>query len=119
MSHPDEMDWTGHACHLSDRDEMMYADDLVCLYCMRDENPLGPRCTHVKENPEAVAAAKALCNKCPLGPQGNGECLDLAIGTREVWGIWGGLTANERGAMIRSMRRRQETVPDYRIKAGA
>jgi WhiB family redox-sensing transcriptional regulator len=32
-------------------------------------------------------------------------CLEHAIGVREKWGIWGGLTARERRRIIRRRRR--------------
>ena len=39
-----------------------------------------------------AAHAKAICAGCPVRT----ECLDHAIATGERWGIWGGLTADER-----------------------
>lgn len=39
-----------------------------------------------------VAAAKALCRSC----SGRQRCLDFAIGTQQVHGIWGGATPDER-----------------------
>ncbi len=36
--------------------------------------------------------AKAICRVCPV----QGECLKYAMGIREPYGIWGGLTENER-----------------------
>jgi hypothetical protein len=38
--------------------------------------------------------AKAICRRCPVAR----ECLAYAIRTNEPWGIWGGLTPDERGA---------------------
>ena len=43
-----------------------------------------------------VAEAKAICARCPVRRQ----CLAFALRTRQVHGIWGGLTEDER-AFIR------------------
>jgi len=37
-------------------------------------------------------AAKRVCEQCPVV----GECLSWAMSHREDWGIWGGLSENER-----------------------
>lgn len=39
-----------------------------------------------------VVAAKKVCGGCPIASQ----CLDYALRTDERWGIWGGLTVEER-----------------------
>lgn len=36
--------------------------------------------------------AKALCATCPIV----GQCLDYAINTRKIYGVWGGATVAER-----------------------
>jgi len=41
---------------------------------------------------EQVAAAKAICARCPVRP----ECLAFALRTAQIHGIWGGLTEQER-----------------------
>ena len=38
------------------------------------------------------AKAKAICRQCPV----IAECLRWAIATNEPWGMWGGLSRNER-----------------------
>jgi len=43
------------------------------------------------------AAAKALCNVCPVVQQ----CLNHALTVREPYGVWGGLTINERDQLLR------------------
>ena len=43
------------------------------------------------------AAAKALCAVCPVRQQ----CLDHALAVREPYGVWGGLTFNERENLLR------------------
>jgi WhiB family transcriptional regulator, redox-sensing transcriptional regulator len=41
---------------------------------------------------EETAEARAICARCPVRPQ----CLAFALRTRQVHGIWGGLTEQER-----------------------
>jgi WhiB family redox-sensing transcriptional regulator len=42
------------------------------------------------------AAAKAMCAVCPVVQ----ECLDHALTVREPYGVWGGLTINERDSIL-------------------
>ena len=42
------------------------------------------------------AAAKALCAVCPVVTQ----CLEHALSVREPYGVWGGLTINERDSLL-------------------
>ena len=42
------------------------------------------------------AAAKALCAVCPVVQ----ECLEHALQVREPYGVWGGLTINERDNLL-------------------
>ena len=44
--------------------------------------------------PEQVAEAKAICARCPVRRQ----CLAFALHTRQAYGIWGGMTEEERAA---------------------
>ena len=48
-------------------------------------------------NQAQVAEAKAVCARCLVRRQ----CLDFAIHTRQMHGIWGGTTEEERYAAIR------------------
>jgi WhiB family redox-sensing transcriptional regulator len=43
------------------------------------------------------AAAKALCAVCPVIQ----ECRSHALAVREPYGVWGGLTINERDQLLR------------------
>lgn len=45
---------------------------------------------------EVIAYAKAGCARCELRTR----CLTLALETGERWGIWGGLDADERAALV-------------------
>ena len=47
---------------------------------------------------EAIAAAKGICAMCTV----TAECLSLALANREKFGVWGGMTADERARLIRS-----------------
>ncbi|WP_327071187.1 WhiB family transcriptional regulator [Kitasatospora sp. NBC_01250] len=47
------------------------------------------------------AAAKAVCAGCPVRE----ACLDHALRTRETYGVWGGLSAEERASALRTRRR--------------
>jgi WhiB family redox-sensing transcriptional regulator len=39
--------------------------------------------------------AKEICSRCPVIQ----ECLDYALAAREPWGVWGGMTVDERNAL--------------------
>lgn len=42
------------------------------------------------------AAAKAVCQSCPVVA----ECLEHALNVREPYGVWGGLSELERGLLL-------------------
>jgi WhiB family redox-sensing transcriptional regulator len=46
------------------------------------------------------AAAKALCAVCPVVH----ECLDHALSVREPYGVWGGLSINERDSILQAQK---------------
>jgi WhiB family transcriptional regulator, redox-sensing transcriptional regulator len=50
-----------------------------------------------------TARAKAVCAGCPVVA----ECRTHALETKEPFGIWGGLTEDERAAALRARRRAQ------------
>lgn len=53
-------------------------------------------------------AAKALCARCPVIAQ----CAAHALSCREPYGVWGGLSEDEREQILaRSRRRHAETLP--------
>ncbi len=60
------------------------------------------------EAEEAVTAAKAMCRTCPVRI----ACLEFALETRQVDGIWGGTTEDER------RRLRRGWVAGRRLRAG-
>lgn len=42
---------------------------------------------------ETIRLVKAVCDDCPV----RAACLEYAFDTRQPWGVWGGMTAVERG----------------------
>ena len=50
------------------------------------------------ERAEREASAKAVCVKCEV----RRDCLSYAIAAGERYGIWGGLNAQERRALVRN-----------------
>jgi WhiB family redox-sensing transcriptional regulator len=59
----------------------------------RDRNPAA----FFMDSPVAVEFAKGICHDCPVAAQ----CLDRALRTNEAWGVWGGLSADERKQLKR------------------
>ena len=63
----------------------------------------GARC--LRTDPEAffaedqaqLGAAKSICARCPVRTR----CLDVALARNEMFGIWGGLSRQERAALKR------------------
>lgn len=54
--------------------------------------------------------AKSVCARCPV----RAECLDFALATRQVHGVWGGTGEDERRrilARVDRVRARRATVP--------
>ena len=52
---------------------------------------------------EDIAQAKAVCARCPVRKQ----CLQFALATHQVHGVWGGTTEEERRLQMQA----QPTVP--------
>ncbi len=53
-----------------------------------------------------VATAKAICAACPV----MGQCRDQAIASREPYGVWGGLSEDERHELFVRMDRAARTA---------
>ena len=51
------------------------------------------------ERAEREWLAKEICDRCPVRQ----ACLDCALATREPFGIWGGLTEQERRSLLESV----------------
>ena len=60
-----------------------------------------------KDEP-GTAAAKALCDSCPVRQQ----CLNEALDNNESAGIWGGLDPDERRSLKRRTARRTASEPE-------
>lgn len=52
--------------------------------------------------------AKRICAQCPV----KDECLELSIRNEEQWGVWGGMTSEQRRMLIR--RKRREAMRERR-----
>lgn len=60
------------------------------------------------ESADQIEAAKATCGVCPVQT----DCLEYALDTNQIAGIWGGYTAEER----RPLRRRR--LAEHRRRPG-
>lgn len=56
--------------------------------------------------------AREICHQCPVSTQ----CLAFALSNNEQFGIWGGLDARERAALLRRLRQRK---PECGAQEGA
>jgi WhiB family transcriptional regulator, redox-sensing transcriptional regulator len=59
--------------------------------------------------------AKAICRGCPVAA----PCLAEALAHRDRWGVFGGLTAEERAGLQRKQRRTSTTPTIRHVRAGA
>lgn len=77
----------------------------------RDTNPARfyPEDWDLWDDDEIQAIKDTYCDVCPV----KDECLDFAIGTREIEGIWGGMTHSERKSYIRRQRKEGVLFPKY------
>ena len=55
-------------------------------------------------NPVQIAEAKAVCDRCLV----RGQCLDFAVRTRQMHGIWGGMTEEERYPVVKADQQRAQ-----------
>lgn len=55
---------------------------------------------------DQLEAAKAICTPCPVRK----SCLDWAISTHQDSGVWGGLSEDERKALVRTRGREPSLV---------
>jgi len=56
-----------------------------------------------------INAAKAVCRSCPVV----GRCLEFALASRQDFGVWGGMSEEERKSLRRSRQRaaRRQLAP--------
>jgi WhiB family redox-sensing transcriptional regulator len=52
----------------------------------------GSRIDFVSDNPLETYLAQQVCRRCPVAA----DCLDYALTRREMRGVWGGLTDEQR-----------------------
>ncbi len=55
---------------------------------------------------EDIAAAKAVCHSCAVRRQ----CLQFALATHQIYGVWGGTTEEERRLHVREQRERERSA---------
>lgn len=67
------------------------------------------------DSPRAVAAARTICDRCPV----RRECLQSALDTPDTFGVWGGKTKYQRTRMAKVPRQRSVTAPGGVAKANA
>lgn len=60
-----------------------------------------------------VEYARSICRRCPVID----TCAQWALGNREQYGVWGGLSANERRAILRRWQRRDLTPAEVAEQA--
>ncbi len=71
--------------------------DLPCRAANVDPNVFYPDMSHSASADVAIKTAKRICGGCPRRV----ACAEHAIAAGETLGIWGGLTAAERGEQVR------------------
>lgn len=59
-----------------------------------------------------INRAKTICGGCPL----LAACRDEALSNREQWGIWGGLTPEERNEILMAREARTRGLPDRIVR---
>ncbi|QBZ73532.1 WhiB family transcription factor [Streptomyces phage Mischief19] len=73
-------------------DEERWTDGAACA----GPDGVAPMFPHPADE-AGIEYAKSLCNRCPI----RDACLEAALDNREAFGIWGGLTTEERRAVLR------------------
>jgi WhiB family redox-sensing transcriptional regulator len=86
---------------------MTWHDDAACL-TSRDPEIFFPTGSTGDAVP-MIRAAKAVCATCPV----RARCLEFALTSRQDFGVWGGLTEEER----RSLRRARQRAARRRAKS--
>lgn len=56
--------------------------------------------SYYPEQGESTAAAKQVCQGCPV----RAECLAYALARNERFGVWGGLSERERRPLVKALR---------------
>ena len=89
---------TGHERLLQivvDTAELTWMDDAACGTSDGD--------AWFPEKGGSTRLAKRVCRSCPV----RSECLDFALGTNEAFGVWGGLSREERERLQRKHLQRE------------
>lgn len=67
-----------------------------------------PELFFAKEDTDGAAEALAICKACPVVD----DCLEFALDTRQDYGVWGGMTENNRMALRRRRQRTARTLSE-------
>ena len=88
---------------LSDSDPSKWAAQGACRHADPDlffpVAPSGPAAAQ-------LAQAKEVCRRCQV----RGQCLEYALETGQDFGVWGGMSEDERRVLRRKRRRHQHTA---------
>ena len=79
-----------------------WRDAAACRSIDPDLFPIGTTGTAL----DHIAAAKAVCEACPV----KAECLDFALETNQDSGVWGGASEEERRQIRRTRARARQTA---------
>ena len=103
---------------LKDCDHEAWLDSGMCLICSAPESWMylaecskhdPDTCFPPDEEPHLYDKAKRICEECPV----SGFCLE--IGLDEKWGMWGGLTPDERYKLAKSPKLPKERLEKRRF----
>lgn len=87
LLHDPDMDWTLQAaCRITDVTNYDYRDD---PFYRQPSERLG-------EKAKRDRVAKQICAACPV----RNRCLEVSLVSREPYGVWGGLTEEERADLL-------------------
>lgn len=101
------MNWDDEAsCRSADPDLFFPADP---DRSSRRDGPAGPQLGQTRFSP--AAAAVRVCRGCPVRTQ----CLEFALSARLDYGVWGGLTEQERRSLRRSRQRRARRLASVKV----
>jgi len=82
--------------------------------CRREDPELFFPITSSGPSTQQIAAAKAVCQGCGV----RSECLHYALETRQSYGVWGGMSEEERLSMAPPLRPAQSCKPSSGAAGG-
>lgn len=110
----DEID-TGPAFFKDQKERASYQKIMFPLHVLHNEDGVTP-CeidpdTWWSDWPETIQKAKELCDTCPV----KAACAEWSIRGHEKFGVWGGMSAQDRSA-VQSFNKRNTTHPVYTLE---